>query len=290
MPVAFHADVSGWQRQIERISREYGVEAKFVLAEVHQLMTAEVQRRLPIARKGGGRGLGGAVGSSGAFPSEAERDDYRGPIQSDLKRIFVPVTAREEVSAEIQSMKAAGGIPVRIFRRKDGSTWAAESKLWSESEGAMFAHHNKYRSKTTGRVSRAGDLGDHYIGRWRFIDKMHVPAELFREYLRGVLARVGKTRSGFNAALRHFSAAVGKAASIQPAVARHGDSFGSFTDNSGGVPLANAELASTNHVPWVSRFKGMAEAVARTRDRDFALYFEKRMPRLVARWEAMRSA
>jgi hypothetical protein len=287
MPVAFKVDVSGWQRQIERIAREYGVEAKFILAEVHQLMTAEVQRRLPIARRGGGRGMNGPTGG---WMTEASKDDYRGPIQADLKRIFVPVSERDEVSDEISSLKGAGSIPARIFRTKTGAVWATESSLWSESESAMYAHHQKYRSKTTGRASRAGNVGDHYIGRWKFVDKMHVPARLFRSYLRDVLLRVGKTRAGFNAALRHFSAVVNKPVRLPSAISRHGDGYGNYSDNSGGAPLANAELTSTNHVPWVSRFKGMAESVARTRDRDFAFYFEKRMPRLIARWNAMRSA
>jgi len=286
MAAKFDIDVHGWRKQVERIASAYGIEMNFLLAEMHRLFTRDVQMKLPTATKGGGRLMSGTAFSDFIPTTRTMVENKKGgPIESDLRRIFVPVTASMEKTEEIRNLKSAGSVPFRRFEDKSGAVWGVDSNLWSTSRAAVHAHHQKFRTKA-GRVTRAGDY-DRRIGRWKFIDKMHIPVELFRSYLAEVKRDIGKTQAGFNSAMAYFSGLVGAPATLPTYAKRHGSGQGTFAD-SFNKQTGDGSMVSINSIPWVWRFRGMADAAARTREKDLhAGWFEKRMPRLIKRWDAI---
>lgn len=80
-----------------------------------------------------------------------------------------------------------------IFTNKKGQVYGVEKQLFrpNASVSEMLAHIARYRSKSTGRVSRAG-LRDKVIGRHVFIDKMVISPSAKKTLLRHLHGHVGK--------------------------------------------------------------------------------------------------
>lgn len=87
---------------------------------------------------------------------------------------------------------------VRLFITKKGRVYGVDRELYrpNASISEMDAHHQKYRSTRTGKVTQAG-ARTRDVGRWRFIEKMAVNGSRFRAYLRHVFAKVGKAKAGW---------------------------------------------------------------------------------------------
>lgn len=104
------------------------------------------------------------------------------------------------------------------IRRKDGSVFLTDLDIIGLSEQELHTFHQSKRSKTTGRVSTAGQY-TRDVGRWVAHDVMTVPRELLTAYLKKQFKHVGKAKSGWNHAARMF--AVKSAGSWPSWVKRH---------------------------------------------------------------------
>lgn len=170
------------------------------------------------------------------------------------------------------------GQPIgHMFKRKDGTVYGVDYDKLGLSEGVLAAAHQGARLASTGRVSKAGTYTKN-IGRWKFVNRVHAPAALRRSYIKKIQGHVGKTKSGWLAAVSHFCR-IGRVAfpSGVDWVQRHGAMHGSFVD---GMDRAkgNGYLVAINSIPWIQRFAGLVNWAVKTRINDFNKgYFELRM-------------
>jgi len=284
-------DMVGWQKQVAWLSLNWGIEARFVMYEVMRLFVKGIQNRLPAARKGGGRGFGTeATDWKGAGAS-----GYKGPIQQDLSRIFVPISDASQLS-EVTNI---GGRDVRIFRYEGqrggagrankgrmGAAWLVDTQDYDPTGSRMGQHHMRNRV-ANGRVTRAGSY-DRRIGRWKAIEKLHVPMAAYRSYLRELLTHVGKLKASMNAGVNLFSRLSNAAGSTPSFVSRHGERYSAakdaMTKDGGGY------LEARSYLPWSGRFDSLVRFEASLREKDLSTHFEKRMRRLADRWNSMRAA
>lgn len=96
---------------------------------------------------------------------------------------------------------------VSLFTNKDGVTYGVEKKLYrpAASTEEMIAHVAKYRSKATGRISRAG-LRTRNVGRHVFIDRMVIRPSAAARLLRTLHGRVGSLAAGWLPAAQRLGA------------------------------------------------------------------------------------
>lgn len=82
------------------------------------------------------------------------------------------------------------------WTNKDGKAYGAERQLFRPyaTKAEMQAHHKRYFRN--GRMSSAGSKTRN-IGRWQWIDKMIVPEDAAKVYLRWMQGRVGHAKSGW---------------------------------------------------------------------------------------------
>lgn len=291
MSATITVDMIGWQKQVAWLSLNWGIEARFVMYEVMRLFVKGIQGRLPAARKGGGRGFG----TEASDWKGAGASDYKGPIQKDLSRIFVPISNASQLSEVTQ----IAGRDVRIFRYEGqrggagkankgrmGAAWLVDTQDYDPTGSKMGEHHQRNRT-ANGRVTRAGSYTRN-IGRWKAIEKLHVPLAAYNRYLRELLTHVGKLKASMNAGVKLFSRLSNASPSIPSFVARHGDQYSDATDAM--TKEGAGYLEARSYLPWAGRFDSLVRFEAALREKDLRTNFEKRMLRLSERWNAMRAA
>lgn len=87
---------------------------------------------------------------------------------------------------------------VSIFTNKQGKQYGVEKNLYRPNASVqdMITHRDKYRSKATGRMSRAG-LRTRDNGRRVFIDRMVVSKAAANRFLKALYGRVGWMAAGW---------------------------------------------------------------------------------------------
>lgn len=170
------------------------------------------------------------------------------------------------------------GNPIgHMFKRKDGSVYGVDYDMLGTNVGILQREHTKARNPKTGRTSTSGTYTRN-VGRWKFVNRVHAPAALRREYLKTVQAHVGKTKSGWLAALSYFCR-VGRSKfpSTIDWVQRHGSMHGKFV-NGMNPATGGGFLSATNSIPWIGRFAGLINFAVKVQERDFNRgFFEKRL-------------
>jgi len=214
------------------------------------------------------RGAGGSTSHGAKKAGEAA-------IESDLKKVFVPMHSREmlESLAEAHGTKTKSG---GVSRRK---TRAAARKIpgvifdWQGNDARIAGQHKSYRGSRGHVRNRRG--GDVKIGNFTLHWKMYIPQAAYRRYLRKVQSRVGRLKAGWLAA---FQKVGGKA----PAwITRHGTMGGSASISDAKRDVI--EAAGTNSVGYGDYSKMHAVRMAKmfhermyARDVKFAADYEAR--------------
>lgn len=100
-----------------------------------------------------------------------------------------------------QAADVHGGSIKRLWTTKDGRVYGVEHDFFlpNASRSDLRAHHRKYFRN--GRFTRAGGA-TRDIGRWKFIDRLVIPEDVFRAYLKEQQAKVGYLLSGWRVAAR----------------------------------------------------------------------------------------
>lgn len=104
-----------------------------------------------------------------------------------------------------QDFRTTGGWATgAVFRSKTGSLYGIEKHLIkpNATTSQMAAHHKRYRTKN-GRVTTAGSM-TRDIGRWKFVDKMHVSEQAADRYVKHLKKKVGAAKSGWSASIRRY--------------------------------------------------------------------------------------
>jgi hypothetical protein len=248
-------DVVSYRAQVEKLAKLTGRGLRDVMREMVSIMSGQLARRFPPKSK--------AQGTKA--------------IKNDLNRIFITddkVLAEWDVAVEQGTTGAVAS--TRIFRTQTGAVFGIEKELYRRNAGIseMNQHHLKYRSETTGRVSRAGSY-THDIGRWKFIDKMFVGKASYNAYVKFVAASVGSLKSGWAVATTRF-----KGAKKLPLwILAHGNDNGSVTDAM--KENGDGHILFTNETPYASRWASINE---------FVLGSQKKMLQYKIRYELKKQA
>lgn len=114
---------------------------------------------------------------------------------------------------------AKDGTVVRLFVKKDGTIYGTDRHNYrpKASTAEMYAHHQRMRRKSDGRVSTAGGA-TRDIGRWKFIDQMVVSRSAYLRYERMIHKRVGMMAAGVVAA---YNGRFGPLAGVPAYAKRH---------------------------------------------------------------------
>jgi hypothetical protein len=210
----------------------------------------------------------------------------RKAIKEDLSRVFIGFDDDDQDFQNLQGERV-----IRTFVDKKGYVYGQDVQLYRPEAGTgeMQQHHRSMRSPVTGRVTKTGTR-TRDIGRWKFVDKMHVPQWALVMFVLEQQKRVGTTKAGWVPALDHFAALTNATASVPRWIRSQTTKSGSF----GGrvTPMGQGGIESTNQVPWIGRAMthNLIEYITRTRSRDMQGHLEKRMPRIVERFNRGRLA
>jgi hypothetical protein len=133
---------------------------------------------------------------------------------------------------------------VSAFTNKNGQVYGVEQRLYrpGASVQEMRAHRDLYRSKATGRMSKAG-LRTRNVGRHVFIDRMVVSQAAANRFLKQLHKRVGYMAGGWATAAQQ----IGRISRGFPAwIKRHGSPGEARLDQAG----ENISLSLTNRAVY----------------------------------------
>ena len=242
-------DVTSYRREVERYAALTGTSLKEAMEESVAILAGTLARKFPPKSLAQGRKA----------------------IRNDLKRIFTPVD--KNIVAEWEMNEGLGiytNQTGHVFKTKTGAIYAVDGELHrpNASMREMNAHHLKYRD-SRGRVTRAGSR-TRDIGRWRFVDKMHVKTSTFNAYVKFVSESVGSLKSGWALATYRF-----KGAKELPGwIRRHASDNGRVIDAM--KKNGNGYIEIVNEIPYASRWAPINASVVSSQKRMFKkrIYYE----------------
>jgi hypothetical protein len=226
--------------------------------------------------------IGGDVGGLG--------DRRRGEqaVERDVMKVFEPL--KEETQWwEVDTSKTYDVERIQqayLIKRASGAFYATDRDLFrpDATEGEIYQHHQKFRSKVTGRVTTAGRR-DEIIGRWRFVDIMHVKADRLKSYIKKAQKSVGRLRAGWVPASLAFAARAKRVAKIPDWVMSQANKAGTFTDAMD--KDGNGYLESANSTPYAGVNRALVRiadfALARAQ-RNLSRYSQKRIQQICDRF------
>jgi len=192
-------------------------------------------------------------------------------VAKDIGKVIVAMDERFQAqwALAIEHGVVSSDVPAQVFKTKRGAVYGVDKNLYrpNASISEMDRHHQKYRRKD-GRVTEArggSESGRNTlnIGRWKFVNKMHVKKSAFRKYVRSVQKRVGKGKSGWAPALLYFGKQTGGRAVVPKYVRRHGMQNGRFRDTI--TKDGNGFASATNLVHYATAISRRLIPYARSR-------------------------
>jgi len=257
-----HVDIAGFRKSVRRLARQYGIDARFVMYDQMRLWAQNMIKHAP--------------------PKSIAQ--YKKTVSKDIRKLFVDTNDKK-------TWKQNG---VRLFKTKNNAVYGVEKILYNPSASIeeMKSHHNKYRTKS-GRVTSAGGRRDTWfggtggtknIGRWKFVDDMHVRRTALNRYVRHKQGNVGQIKAGYIPAAVHFGRKARKFPEIPSAVRKVKRRSGSHADAM--RKDGSGYLEMTNKVPYAANNSALRNALkieGQKRERDLAKFMEKRIESLSRR-------
>lgn len=241
-----------WKRGIEALKKEYGHTAKEVMERQMSIFVGQLVKRYPPATQKQGRG---ALAQDLLGGRKIRKGKSAGIFQTDANVI---ATWESSIEAGLEGSNKT----VRAFKSKSGAIYGVDKSLYrpNASDGEIRAHHLKYRSSKTNRVTTAGSL-TRDIGRWKFVDKMYVNKSRIESYIRKTAKDdVGLLKSGW------YQTRWRGGAKPPAWVKKHGDNsvtIPAMKDNGSGY------LEIRNDINGTHRWKRIDQFVAKSRERGF---------------------
>lgn len=191
---AFTLDTSRFNDSLKRFAMSSKKSAVTILKEEARLFVKNAVAATP---PNSGKGAGGKKRGEAAIAGDmlGGRDVNVGGFFAKSRGFFEvmqkPGVERDEI--------------VSFLTTKDGRVYGVEKKLYRPNAPAseMIAHRDRYRSKSTGQMSKAG-LRTRNVGRHVFIDRMVVTPAAARRMLKELYRRVGYLAAGWNAAAQRL--------------------------------------------------------------------------------------
>jgi hypothetical protein len=130
---------------------------------------------------------------------QTARKKGEGAIRNDVRSIAKPLNGYW--LKQFQDLFGSGDNS-RSLRRKDGSVWLSQTDKLIKTESALYDMHQKLRSKSTGRTSRAGLSGDRVIGRSKARNVAVVSEKLLAKYIKNTAKKAGTVKAGWASAAK----------------------------------------------------------------------------------------
>ena len=249
--VSITVDEQGFRRQVNDLARQVGLTGRTVMLDQMRLWVSDLIRKTP--------------------PKTLAQGRKR--VAKDINKVFVAVDPHD-----MHELRR-GDILFMVHRYKNGG-YAVEKDQYrpSASKGTLRRHHSNLRRKD-GRVTEArggSEAGRNTldIGRWKFIDKMHIPKRLLKSYIRDTQKHVGTLKAGWMPAALAFNA------KVPNFVKKNARRAGRFTDAMG--KDGEGFLLAVNSVPYAPAKIGKLPAVtAQTRNRDLDRQLKKEFARVI---------
>ena len=212
----------------------------------------------------------------------------RGAIADDLASLFMPMDSkfRQDWDVNIKSGIVGPIANMRVFKTAAGAVYGVDRALYkpNASNTEMRRHHLKYKTKS-GRVTRARRY-TRDIGRWKFVDLMHVKPSKLKQYVRSQQKKVGLTKAGWgNAALYYAKKTNGTTPAYSSWVRKHIPKGGYY----GRLDLfGNGSIVAYNDLPWIGQklTPRMQHVMTMRRQSDITRQGQKRINDLAQRFNA----
>jgi len=176
-------NASEFNKAILGVHRDTGFLIEFIVADQMALWAKTLlQYTLPSKKITTG-------GSDKKIGMEAVRKDIEGKF-GDGGALFV-VVDNGSIQSEWEAVKNGVTYDAHIFKTKKGRVFGVEKHMIDYSGSRIAAHHAKYRSPTTGQVTKAGTFTKD-IGRWKFVDKLVVTKAALKAHVKKMQQDVGK--------------------------------------------------------------------------------------------------
>lgn len=243
-----------FKRGIEAMMKEYGHSAGDVMRRQMSIASGQLAKRYPPNTKKVGK--------------LALTKDLLGGRKVAKKNTSVGIfnTDKDEI-AKYEAADYAGLanlVPTAtVIKTKTGAVYGVDNKLYrpNASNAEMRAHHEKFKSQKTGRVTTAGSY-DHVIGRWKFVDKMYVKESRMRSYINERAKEIGKLKGGWSAGTKEW-----KGSKTPPSWISKFASNGMAIDFMGSNGSGYLEIR--NFVKGANRWKRIDQFVMKSREKGF---------------------
>jgi hypothetical protein len=171
--------------------------------------------------------------------------------------LFAPISAVMDDAVFYKS-----STNVRLFVSKDGNVYGTDRShfLPDATENTLRAFHKK--NFVNGRMSSAGGKTKN-IGRWKFVDRLFVDADVLNSYLETTLKKVGIAKSGWASCASQLKK-INKGSLLSQLpnwVTRHLEDFKSGAVEDRTSNKNNPTVILTNKVPWASEVINVMEQV-----------------------------
>jgi hypothetical protein len=130
---------------------------------------------------------------------QTARKKGEGAISNDIRSVSKPLN--NYWLKQFEELFGSGDNS-RSLRRKDGSVWLDQTDRLIKTESALHDMHQKLRSKSTGRTTRAGLVGDRTIGRSKARDIAIVSEKILERYIKNTAKKAGTVKAGWAAAAK----------------------------------------------------------------------------------------
>lgn len=178
-------NVKAFSTDLNRVAKRHNISSDDIVKGFHGAWGIDILRRSPPYPKG--------FAGSGKPPSQAAaKKQGKIRVEKDIRKVIVDIDSSQNRAAKMS------GHEFRRFRNKRGAVYGVDKQFFepAASSGRIARFHQKQRSKSTGRVTTAGTL-TRDIGRWKFVDKLHVRGTALRRYIRERQRHVGRLKAGW---------------------------------------------------------------------------------------------
>ena len=276
---AIEVDVNGFRRQTVRILAEYGHDVGRFMEQLHTTWCKGLAKNFPPSKNMFSRVQWARLAQDMGASSEQRLGKNR--VKKDILKVFQPL-GPSVVKWQNEDRDAW------IFKTRMGAVYGIDRDMYrpNASNSELSRQHERYRGKN-GRVTEARYGGrisaiNKPIGRWKFVDVMHVNRGRLNSFIRHKQKSVGKLKGGWVAGITHFG---GKA----PArwITRHaggGTAWGRIDDTGSGA------LHTDNGIKYASSYARILRYTARMMEKHMQSKLTALMRKDSAKWSAMRTA
>jgi len=187
--ISLDVDTSSIDSALRSYAKNTGVPVNFIVKDQMRLLLQDMIKFSPPRKKKPG--------------SKIDKNIGKERVEKDIGKVIVPVgPAKANTLYELFGSKGTVS-EAAVFKTRRGAIYGVDRDLWKPTANRRMIkpHHEKYRRKD-GRVTEArggSEQGRNTkdVGRWKFVDKLHVRERAFRSYVKHRQKKVGELAAGW---------------------------------------------------------------------------------------------